>query len=447
MNTTVVAFRGGLLHCLRDPGDGAASDAVQYYEDGVLLVRDGHVVEAGNARDVLTRVPADAQVRDYSGKLLLPGFVDCHIHYPQTDVIASYGEQLLEWLERYAFPAERRFEDPRYAREVASFFLDELLRNGTTTAVVLGTVHPQSVEAIFEASRARGLRMIAGKVLMDRNCPDELRDTAQGGYEESRALIERWHGRDRLLYAVTPRFAPTSSVEQLRRAGQLVEEFPDVYLHTHLAENRNEVAWVAELFPASRGYLDVYAGFGLVRRRSVFAHCIHLGDADCRLMAERGAMAAFCPSSNLFLGSGLFDLRRARERGIAVGLGTDVGAGTSFSMLRTMQEAYKVAQLGGQTLSPYRALYLATLGGARALDLGDRIGNFEAGKEADFAVIDPAATPLLERRLRYARDLPEKLFALIMLGDDRSVAATYAMGREVHRVDPAIRSPGSAPTP
>lgn len=425
-------FRGSLLHFLRDPADSPAADAVQYYEDGVLVVRDGHVVEAGDARDVLARLPADAEVKDYSGKLLLPGFVDCHIHYPQTDMIASYGAQLLEWLERYTFPTERRFEDPRYAREVADFFLEELLRNGTTTAVVLGTVHPQSVDAIFETSRMRGLRMIAGKVLMDRNCPDYLRDTAESGYTESRALIERWHGRDRLLYAVTPRFAPTSSAEQLKRAGRLAEEFPDVYVHTHLAENRNEVAWVAELFPSSRSYLEVYAGFGLVRRRSIFAHCIHLDDADRRLMAERGAMAAFCPTANLFLGSGLFDLRRAREYGVAVGIGTDVGGGTSFSMLRTLQEAYKVAQLAGQTLSPYRALYLATLGGAQGLYLDDKIGNFEAGKEADFVVIDLAATPLLERRLRHARDLAEKLFALIMLGDDRSIVATYSMGKEVY---------------
>lgn len=426
------AFRGSILHFVGDPGDGAGSDAVQYYADGVLVVRDGHVMEAGDARDVINRLPADAQVKDYSGKLLLPGFVDCHIHYPQTDMIASYGEQLLEWLERYTFPTERRFEDARYASEVADFFLEELLRNGTTTAVVLGTVHPQSVEAIFEASLTRGLRMIAGKVLMDRNCPEYLRDTAESGYTQSRALIERWHGRDRLLYAVTPRFAPTSSAEQLERAGRLAEEFPDVYVHTHLAENRNEVAWVSELFPASRSYLDVYAGFGLVRRRSIFAHCIHLDDADRRLMAERGAMAAFCPTSNLFLGSGLFDLRRAREHGMAVGLGTDVGGGTSFSMLRTLQEAYKVAQLGGQSLSPYQALYLATFGGAQGLCLDHKIGNFEAGKEADFVVIDLAATPLLERRLRHARDLAEKLFALIMLGDDRSIAATYSMGRQVY---------------
>jgi len=430
--TPALAFRGSLLHLLRDPGDAAASDAARYFEDGVLVVRDGRIVEAGSARDVLARLPADAAVKDYSGKLLVPGFVDCHIHYPQTDMIASHGAQLLEWLERYTFPTERRFDDPGHAREVADFFLDELLRNGTTTALVLGTVHPQSVDAIFEASRVRGLRMIAGKVLMDRNCPEYLRDTARSGYAESRDLIERWHGRDRLLYAVTPRFAPTSSAEQLEGAGRLAEEFPGVYVHTHLAENRSEVAWVKELFPSSRSYLDVYAGFGLVRRRSVFAHCIHLDDAERRLMAERGASAAFCPASNLFLGSGLLDLRRTREHAIAVGLGTDVGAGTSFSMLRTMQEAYKVARLGGQALPPYQALYLATLGGAQALDLADRIGNFEPGKEADFVVVDLAATPLLERRLRQARDLAEKLFAWIMLGDDRSVVATYASGKQVY---------------
>ena len=431
--TKLLALRGSLLHFLRDPGDDASPAAAQYFEDGLLLLQDGRVRDVGEARQLLAKLPADTVVKDYSGKLLLPGFVDTHIHYPQTDMIASYGGQLLEWLEKYTFPAERRFADPQHAREVADFFLDELLRNGTTTAMVLGTVHPASVDAIFEASRARGLRMIAGKVLMDRNCPEDLRDTAASGDAQSRALIERWHGRDRLLYAVTPRFAPTSSEDQLRRAGRLLEEFPDVYLHTHLAENRDEVAWVARLFPSSRGYLDVYDSFGLVRPRSVFAHCIHLDDAERRRMAERGALAAFCPTANLFLGSGLFDLQAAQQCGMAVGLGTDVGGGTSFSMLRTMHEAYKVAQLRGQRLSPFRALYLATLGGALGLGLGDKIGNFAPGKEGDLLVVDLAATPLLERRLRLAKSLAEKLFALIMLGDDRCIAATYALGREVYR--------------
>ncbi len=376
-----IAFRGSILHFLRDPGD--ASDPVgayEYFEDGLLVVRDGCVAEAGPARDVLARLPAGTPVTDRSGKLILPGFVDCHIHYSQTDVIASYGEQLLEWLERYTFPAERRFADAEHAREVAEFFLDELLRNGTTTALVLGTVHPDSVDAFFAAAQARGLRMVAGKVLMDRNCPEFLRDTPESGYTESRALIERWHGRDRLLYAITPRFAPTSSEAQLERAGHLADEFPDAFVHTHLAENRKEVAWVRELFPWARSYLEVYARFGLVRPRSVFAHCIHLDDEDLDLLAEQRAMAAFCPTSNLFLGSGLFDLRRMSKAGVHVGVATDIGGGTSFSMLRTLAEGYKVAQLADQPLSAYRAFYLATLGGAQGLHLHDRIGNFAVGR-------------------------------------------------------------------
>lgn len=430
--TTVrtTAFRGEVLHFLRDPGDAAdPAGAYEYLEDGMLVVRDGCVAEVGPARDVLGRLPAGTQVVDRCGKLLLPGFVDCHIHYPQTDVIASYGEQLLEWLEKYTYPAERAFADPAHAGAAAEFFLDELARNGTTTALVLGTVHPQSVDAFFAAARARGMRMIAGKCLMDRNCPDFLRDTAASGYADSRALIERWHGCDRLLYAITPRFAASSTEAQLARAGALAAEFPDVFVHSHLAENRAEVAWVRQLFPWARSYLDVYARSGLVRPRSVFAHCLHLDEEDRALMAERGALAAFCPTSNLFLGSGLFDLRAADRAGMAVGIATDVGGGTSFSMLRTLAEAYKVAQLAGQPLSAFRALYLATLGGARGLRLDDRIGSFAPGREADFVVLDPAATPLAARRIARARSLAERLFALMMLGDDRFVAETYVLGR------------------
>jgi len=274
------------------------------------------------------------------------------------------------------------------------------------------------------------MRIVAGKVLMDRNCPDDLRDTPEEGYAQSRALIERWHRKGRALYALTPRFAPTSSDEQLRRAGALAAEFPDVFVHTHLAENRSEVAWVKALFPWSRSYLDVYDRFGLVRARSLFAHCLHLDAADRRLMAERGGTAVFCPTANLFLGSGLFSLRLARESGMAVSVGTDVGAGTTFSVLRTLADAYKVAQLERQRLSPLRAFYLATLGGARGLHLDDRIGNFEPGKEADFVALDLEATPLLARRTRLAQgDLEQQLFALLMLGDDRCVAETYVLGK------------------
>jgi guanine deaminase len=427
------AFRGSILHFLDDPGEAAnPAGSYEHFEDGLLVVRDGHVAEVGPARELSARLSEGVRLVDRSGALILPGFVDCHIHYPQTDVIASYGEQLLEWLERYTYPAESRFEDPAHAREATEFFLDELLRNGTTTALVLGTVHPQSVDVFFAGAEARDLRMIAGKVLMDRNCPEFLRDTADSGYAESRALIEKWHGRGRLGYAITPRFAVTSTQAQLERAGELAAEFPDVFVHTHLAENRKEVALVRDLFPWARSYLDVYARFGLVRPRSVFAHCIYLDDEDVALLGECQAMAAFCPTSNLFLGSGLFDLRRMRQAGVHVGIATDVGGGTTFSMLKTLGEGYKVAQLADQPLSAYRAFYLATLGGAQGLGLDDRIGNFAPGKEADFVVLDPATTPLAARRYERTENLAERLFMTMMLGDDRFVTETYALGKRVH---------------
>ena len=424
----VQAFRGALLHFLGDPdelGDGAH----EYFDDGLLVLHDGKVAAAGTAGALLAGLSENAEVVDYSGKLIMPGFVDTHVHYPQIDIIAAYGEQLLEWLERYTFPIERRFADPEYAREVADFFLTELLRQGTTTALVFATVHPQSADSFVAAAQARGLRMIAGKVMMDRNCPELLRDTAESAYEHSKALIEKWHGTDRLLYAVTPRFAPTSTERQLELAGRLLDEHPGVYFQTHVAENKSEVAWVGELYPWSRSYIDVYDHFGLLRERSVYAHCIHLDAADRERMGETGAAMSFCPTSNLFLGSGLFDADAAKRHRVRVGIGTDVGGGTSLSMLRTLDEAYKVVQLGGQRLSPMRAFYLATLGSAHSLYLDDRIGNFVAGKEGDFVVLDLAATPLMARRMENAVDIVERLFVLMMLGDDRSVLATHIMGR------------------
>ncbi|MGI9505649.1 MAG: guanine deaminase [Geminicoccaceae bacterium] len=433
------AFRGSILHCLDDPGSALNSEEVEYFEDGLLLVADGRVLRMGEASALLPELPSEVDIEDYSGKLILPGFVDTHIHYPQTDMIAAFGEQLLDWLEKYAFPSECRFADAAHAAETADFFLDELLRNGTTTALVLGTVHPQSVDAIFEAARSKNLRLIAGKVLMDRNCPEDLQDTAETAYRDSKALIERWHRQDRLLYAITPRFAPTSTAAQLERAGTLAREHPDVYTHTHVAENAAEVRWVADLFPDSRSYLDVYDRYGLLRERSVFAHCIHLDRTDRERMAATGSTMAFCPSANLFLGSGLFDLAAAKELGVRVGLGTDVGAGTNFCQLRTLSEAYKVTQLNGQKLAPFQALYLATLGSAKALCLDDCIGNFAVGKEADFVVLDWRSTPLLARRMDAARDLVEKLFAVIMLGDDRAIFSTHIMGKAVHRRDRAAR--------
>jgi len=342
--------------------------------------------------------------------------------------LASYGAQLLDWLNKYAYAEEARFIDKAHAAEVAGVFLDELLDNGTTTALVFATVFSQSVDAIFEAAGERNMRLIAGKVLMDRNCPPGLSDDAETAYADSRALIERWHGKDRLGYAITPRFALTSSAEQMRAAGQLATEYPDTWVHTHLAENTDEVEEIARLFPDSRSYLDVYDRFGLVRERSIFAHCLYLDEADRELMGAKGGAAAFCPTSNLFLGSGLFDLRSISGAGIPVGLATDVGGGTSLSMLRTMSEAYKVLHLQDQRLPASRALYLATLGAARALHIDEHVGNFANGKEADFVVLDPGASSLMARRSRTASTVEELLFSLMFLGDDRHIGGTYLQG-------------------
>ena len=426
------AVRGEILHFLSDPATSGAA-ALQHFNDGIIAIRDGHIVEIGPADDMLAKLSSDIVHDDYRGQLILPGFVDTHTHYPQTDIIASYGEQLLTWLEKYTFPAEARFADPAHAATVANFFCEELLRNGTTTALAFATVHASSVDALFEAALQRRMRLITGKVLMDRNCPDDVRDCAASGEAESRTLIERWHGRERLLYAVTPRFAGTSTPAQMESAGRLFAEHSGLYLQSHVAENRSEVDWIARLYPAARSYLDVYDGFGQLGARSVYAHCIWLDDADRERMAATGSAMSFCPSSNLFLGSGLFDLERAHALGVRVGLGTDVGAGTSFSMLQALNEAYKVLQLKGQRLSPESAFHLATLGGARSLYLDDRIGNFLPGKEADFVVLDPQATPLLARRMASCVHLSERLFVMMMLGDDRMVAATHVMGEVAWR--------------
>ncbi len=423
------AFRAAILHCLGDPGSDGEPNNIECFEDGLLIVEDGHVAALGNAQQMMPGLSADTELTDYSGKLLVPGFIDCHVHFSQVDIIGSYGEQLLDWLERYAYPAEEAFADAEHARAVADFFVDELLKNGTTTALVFPTVHPQSVDAIFAAADKRGMRLLSGKVLMDENCPESLRDDPESAYTQSRELIEKWHGKNRLGYAITPRFAVTSSEAQLKAAGRLANEFPDVHVHTHLAEHLDEVELIAEKFPWSRSYFDVYEQLELVRERSVFAHCLHLDEPDRQRMAKLGAAIAFCPTSNLFLGSGLFDLRTARDSGIRVGVGTDVGGGTSLNMFRTLGEAYKVLHLQEQSMPGFQALYLATLGAASALYLDDRIGNFTTGKEADFVVIDYDGASITERRLRQARDIAEKLFALITLGDDRSIAATYLLGK------------------
>lgn len=431
---SMYAIRSQLLYFVDDPAT-AGEDAWCHHQDGILWIEDGRIRQAGAAEALLPLLPAGVEVETLEHHLLVPGFVDTHIHYPQTEMVAAYGERLLEWLESYTFPVERKFSDEAYGRRIAARFLDELLRNGTTTALVFGSVHPQSVDAFFAEAQQRRLRMIAGKVMMDRNAPDYLCDEAEQSYRDSKRLIERWHGVDRLQYAVTPRFAPTSTERQLQLAGRLLREHPGVYLHTHLAENPEECAWVAELFPQSKHYLDVYDQAGLLSQRSVFAHGIHLCDDSCRRLAESGSAIAHCPTSNLFLGSGLFELDRLTEQGVQVGMGTDIGGGTSFSMLRTLADAYKIQQLRGRKLDPFRALYLATLGGARALDLETQIGSFRPGCEADFVALDLHATPFLQFRTEQCTNLFETLFVLNTLGDDRVIERTWVMGQVAHRRD------------
>jgi guanine deaminase len=434
MIQSLKALRGAFLDFIGDPFYGSEFDSARYISDGLLVLENGLIRDFGGYAELCDRY-SSISITSYPDKLILPGLIDTHIHYPQTEMIAAYGEQLLEWLEQYTFPTERKFENQDYARAIAAFFLDELLKNGTTTALVFSTVHSQSVEAFFEEALRRNLRMISGKVLMDRHAPDFLQDTPESGYLESKRLIEKWHKKGRLLYAVTPRFAVTSSEEQLRLAGQLLEEFPDVYMQTHISENLKEVAWVQELFPDSKGYLDVYDRFKLVGERSVFAHGIHLTDSEFQRLSETKAALSFCPTSNLFLGSGLFKLHVAKstETPVKVGLGTDVGAGTSFSLLQAANEAYKVAQLQGRSLSAFKSLFLATLGGAQALLLDDKLGNFESGKEADFIVVDMQATPLMKLRnqglpAQSLEELATKVFGTLMLGDDRAIHATYIAG-------------------
>ena len=429
----VSALRGTIVTCRDDPFLTDPARAFVSETDGAVICRNGVIEAVGPAGPLLASVPP-GKIIDYPGCLIAPGFIDTHVHYVQTGIVASYGSQLLDWLERYAFPAEIAFGEAAHAAAMASVFCDELLRNGTTTALVFCAVYPQSVDALFAEAERRGMRIAAGKVLMDRNAPAALRDTAQSGYDDSKALIARWHGHGRSLYAITPRFAGTSTPAQLDAAGALWREHKDVLLHTHIAENKREIAWTAGLFPERKDYLDIYDHHGLTGKRAVLAHGVHLSEDELCRCHESGTALAHCPTSNLFLGSGLFRIAAAKDprRPVQVGLGTDIGGGTSFSLLATMGAAYEIAQLGGRTLSAIEAFYLATLGGARALALEDRIGTIAPGHEADFAVLDPNATPLLTLRNARADKVEDVLFALMMLGDDRAVRATYVAGQRAH---------------
>ncbi|WP_395704037.1 guanine deaminase [Aquabacterium sp.] len=423
---TKTAIRADLLDFQADPGLGdVQSDAVRWRPGHWLLIdEDGRILA------VQPHEPGDDfRKLDRRGQLLMPGFIDTHVHCPQIDVIGSWGAQLLDWLETYTFPAEARHADPAVAAAAAALFLDALLAHGSTSAVVFPTVHKASTEALFAAAQARGMRVIAGKVLMDRHAPDNLRDDVTNAERECRELIAHWHGRGRLAYAVTPRFAATSSAGQLAMAGRLLAEHPGVYMQTHVAENPAEVRWIAELYPQARSYLDVYAAHGLLNERAVLAHGIWLDGSDRALLRDSGAQIAFCPSSNLFLGSGLFGWREAREVGFNVSLASDVGGGTSLSMLRTMADGYKVQALAGTRLSAWALLHAATRGAAQALQLDHEIGSLEPGRLADVALWDWAVGPVAQRRDSLAHELHERVFAWVTLGDERNLAECWVAGQ------------------
>jgi len=433
------AIRARLLDFAADPTHAAA--ALRYVEDGLLLIDGGHIVARGDHSLLAGALAADDRVVDYTGCVLMPGFIDAHTHFAQLDVIASPAGGLLDWLSRRTYPVEARFADYDVCREAAGFFIDELLAHGTTSACVLGTVHAQSVDALFSEAQARGMRLVAGKCLMDRNCPQELRDEAAAGVRESWELARRWHGKGRLAFAITPRFAASSSERQLRLAGELAGARPDLYVQSHLAETEEEVAWVRELYPRARSYLDVYDGFGLVREGAVYAHCIWLDATDRLRLAQARATAAVCPTANLFLGSGAFDFRAAIDAGMPLALGSDIGAGQSLSMLATMRAAHEVARLRGLPLRAAQLFYWATRGAAEALGWHGRVGTLESGAEADLVVLDPAATPLLARRAAAAGSVEELLFALMILGDDRAVRETFIAGQPSKRRRSAVADP------
>ena len=429
MNTTSpirVALRGDLLDFTGTPEWAVTeSSAVRFRADHWLLIENGRIqgVQPGDQ-------PPDASwsQRDHRGKLLLPGFIDTHVHSPQIDIIASYGTELIDWLNTYTFPAEMRFADPAEAQAGATRFLDALLASGTTSAVVFATVHKVSAEALFAGASARGMRLITGKVLMDRNAPPGLCDDVKNAEADCVDLIDRWHGKDRLAYAVTVRFAPTSTPAQLTMAGRLCAAYPTTYMQTHVAENRDEVRWVRELFPEARSYLDVYTRAGLMHPRSVLAHGVWLDDDDRAAMRDSGAQIAHSPSSNLFLGSGLFDWRAALQAGVAVSMASDVGGGTSLSMQRNLADAYKIQAMNGQRLTAWKALHAATLGSAQALGLADEIGSFEIGRTADICVWDWARGPVAQRRDEMVRGLHERVFAWLTLSDERNLVCAYVAG-------------------
>ncbi|GGA89769.1 guanine deaminase [Brucella endophytica] len=430
---TELLIRGRVLTFIEEPRDIADTVSCRYVEDGALLVRDGKIAAMGDYADIARLAGEGTPIADHRPHLVVPGLIDAHIHFPQVQAVASYAAQLLEWLNTYTFIEEQKFADEQHAEFIAERFMDELLRHGTTTVAAYCTVHPQSVDAFFRAAERRDMCVIGGKVMMDRNAPPALLDTAQSGYDDTKALIARWQGKGRLHYAITPRFAITSTPEQMEMSGALAREHPDCYIQTHLSENHEEIALTRSLYPDAPDYTGIYEHYGLLGSKTLLGHCIHLTERETKVLAETGSVAVFCPTSNLFLGSGLFDRARLQAEGVRIAVATDIGGGTSFSMLKTMDEAYKVLQLRGQRLSPLHSFYMMTLGNARALSLEDRIGTLEPGTDADITILDARATAAMRMRMETVRTLAEELFLLQTLGDDRAVAEVYVAGKAMKK--------------
>jgi guanine deaminase len=412
-----------------DPFQVPPTEAANWRSRGGVVIRDGDILDVGEGEKLRAAYP-QATVHDYGDALITAGFIDAHAHYPQTAIIASWGSRLIEWLNTYTFPEEMRFGDADYAADCAKTYFDLTLANGTTTVCSFCTIHPESVDAFFTEAQTRGLRAVAGKTCMDRNAPDGLQDTPKSAYDDSKALLEKWHGLDRLEYAITPRFSPTSTPDQLQAMGALWAEHPNCLMQTHLSEQTDEVEWAASLFPKARDYLDTYETHGLLGSNALYGHSIYLTERERARLREVDAALIHCPTSNTFIGSGLFDMGGLMAEGHRIGLATDTGGGSSFSMLRTMAAAYEIGQLRGTALHPAQLIWLATTGSARALRMEDKIGNLNVGSEADLVVLDLASTTAIAQRSGRAEDIWQALFPTIMMGDDRAIKSVWIGGQE-----------------
>jgi guanine deaminase len=434
--TDTLLLRGRLLSFRRAPADISDTGSYLYEEDGGLLIENGRITACGSYAEVASKAASGVREIDHRPHLVMPGFIDTHLHFPQMQVIGSYAANLLEWLNTYTFIEEQRFADRAHAEKIAVRFFDEMARHGTTTAVAYCSVHKTSADAFFAESLKRGTAMITGKTMMDRNAPDALTDTPQSAYDDTRAVIAEWHGKGRNRVAITPRFAITSTPEEMEVAKTLAAEHPDLHIQTHLSENRDEIAFTCSLYPEAKDYTDIYARYGLLGPKSLFGHAIHLSDREADAMSESGSVAVHCPTSNLFLGSGLFPMKtyQRRAKPVRIAVATDIGGGSSYSMLRTLDEAYKIQQLLGERLNPLESFYLMTLGNAEALGMADEIGTLDPGTIADVVVLDASATPAMALKQEATRTLTEELFLMQTMGDDRTIAETYIAGRPAKSV-------------